>query len=161
MPERQHTHEPFERRLKGRLSAGLLLGVLVGGILGVVVGALAFDGRAPAIVACGLGGVIAGLLYGTLVGSFAALESPDRDANPPTRHTRFPSLRSMRRTRPTSPNAARGPARRREPLACATPSGSLQPQSSSSPFQIDGTANQENPRRARAIRATGRAAANP
>lgn len=88
MPERQHTHERFERRLKGRLSAGLLLGVLVGGILGVVVGFLAFDGRGPAIVACGLGGVIAGLLYGALVGSFAGLESPDPGREPSdTGHT--------------------------------------------------------------------------
>jgi hypothetical protein len=82
MPERQHTNELFERRLKGRLSAGLFLGVLVGGILGVIVGILAFEGRGPAIVACGLGGVIAGLLYGTLVGSFAALESPDPGREP-------------------------------------------------------------------------------
>ncbi len=82
MPERQHTDERFERRLKGRLSAGLLLGVFVGGILGVVVGFVAFDGRAPAIVACGLGGVIAGLLYGALVGSFASLESPDPGREP-------------------------------------------------------------------------------
>ena len=82
MPERQQTLERFERRLKGRLSAGLLLGVLIGGILGVVVGFLAFDGRGPAIVACGLGGVIAGLLYGALVGSFAGLESPDPGREP-------------------------------------------------------------------------------
>ncbi len=82
MPEPQHPHERFEGRLKGRLSAGLLLGVLIGGILGVVVGFLAFDGRGPAIVACGLGGVIAGLLYGTLVGSFAGLESPDPGREP-------------------------------------------------------------------------------
>lgn len=82
MTEHPHTHEPFERRLKGRLSAGLVLGVLVGVILGVIVGFLAFDGRGPAIVACGLGGVIAGLLYGTLVGSFAALESPDPGREP-------------------------------------------------------------------------------
>ena len=82
MPERQHTPERFERRLKGRLSAGLLLGVLIGGVLGVIVGFLAFDGRGPAIVACGLGGVIAGLLYGALVGSFAGLESPDPGREP-------------------------------------------------------------------------------
>jgi hypothetical protein len=82
MPERQNSNERFEPRLKGRLSAGLLLGVLVGGILGVVVGFLAFDGRGAAIVACGLGGIIAGLLYGALVGSFAGLESPDPGREP-------------------------------------------------------------------------------
>jgi hypothetical protein len=77
-----NTHERFEPRLKSRLSLGLLLGVLVGGILGLLVGFLAFDGRGSAIVACGLGGVIAGLLYGALVGSFAGLESPDPGQEP-------------------------------------------------------------------------------
>ncbi|MGI8617120.1 MAG: hypothetical protein ACR2L4_10140, partial [Actinomycetota bacterium] len=39
-------------------------------------------GRGPAIVACALGGVIAGLLYGAIVGSFAGLESPDPGREP-------------------------------------------------------------------------------
>jgi hypothetical protein len=82
MPDRQNPNERFERRLKGRLSAGLLVGVLVGGILGVIVGFIAFGGRAPAIAACGLGGIIAGFLYGALVGSFAGLESPDPGQEP-------------------------------------------------------------------------------
>jgi len=59
-----------------------LIGIVVGGTLGSIVGFIAFDGRAGAIVACALGGIIAGLLYGALVGSFAGLESPDPGREP-------------------------------------------------------------------------------
>jgi hypothetical protein len=82
MRERSQLKRRFEPRLKTRLVGGLLVGALVGGVLGLVVGLLAFDGRAPAIVACALGGAIAGLLYGGLVGSFAGLESPHPGSEP-------------------------------------------------------------------------------
>ena len=82
MTDRKTLHEGFEPRLKGRLSAGLILGALVGGSLGLLIGLFAFEGRAGAIAACVLGGVIAWLLYGALVGSFAGLESPDPGTEP-------------------------------------------------------------------------------
>lgn len=81
MPPR-NLQERFEPRLKGRLFAGFLVGALVGGALGLVVGILFFEGRPGAIIATTLGGVIAGLLYGALVGSFSSLESPDPGAEP-------------------------------------------------------------------------------
>ena len=82
MRERSQLKRRFEPRLKTRLFGGLLVGALVGGVLGLVVGLLAFNGRAPAIIACALGGAIAGLLYGGLVGSFAGLGSPNPGSEP-------------------------------------------------------------------------------
>lgn len=87
MSERRTLRERFEPRLKGRLIAGLLVGVLVGGVLGFLVGLLVFDGRAAATLGFALGGGVAGLLYGALLGSFSALESPDPGHEPSeTRH---------------------------------------------------------------------------